>query len=93
MNSNIFISIPDFLVYEDFLSRNLFGFHKNIITLNTCFCHLHIIAHLAFQTYVCYEAHTCFCIYTRQIACIWVTIGITILYIKDVNEIDSVFKF
>ena len=39
----------------------------------------------------CGGSHACFGIYTGKIACIGITIGITILYIKDVNEIDSVF--
>lgn len=70
--------------------RNLFGFDKNIVTCFSCLGYLYIITYLAFQTNICNKAYTSFSIYPRKITCIRVTIWITILYIKNVNEINSI---
>ena len=63
---------------------------KDAIAFGATFGHLHIVAHFTLQANVCYKPHTCFGIHARKVAGIGVTIGVAILYIKDVNEIDSV---
>lgn len=53
---------------------------------------LDIVAHFALQAHVGNQSHTSLGIHTRKVAGIRVTIGITILHIKDVHEINSVFS-
>ena len=70
--------------------QNGFFFDEDVITSSTIFCHLHIVTHFAFKAHIGHEAHTCFSVHTGQVASIGVAIGVTILYIEDVNEINSV---
>ncbi len=73
--------------------QNGFLFYENIVTVSQSICRLDIVSYFAFQTYIRHQPHTSLSIHTREITGIRIAVGISVLYIKDINEINSVLKF
>ena len=75
--------------------QNSLFFNENVVTLFALFRKLNEITNFAFQADIRNQAIARFGVKTRQITCVWIAIGITILHIKEKDKIvtlcDNVF--
>lgn len=74
----------------DLIVEHCFLLDEDVVAVCEILGHLYVVAHLAFQANVGYESHTSFCVYARQVSGIGVAVGVAVLNIKQVHEIDSV---
>ena len=68
-----------------------FLFNKYVVAIGQAFCYLYIVSYLSLDTNVGYDSHARFSIDTWQIASVRVAIRIAVLYIENVDEVDSIF--